>query len=230
MLKVLKVNAPDNDIGIVSDFHWSHDRDFIWGKREFKNVQESNEELIHRWNAHFTDKSIMFHLGDMVFNDPFGENFKNLMRRLKFKQLYCLLGNHNSGQSQIYKETLANFGFSKEQIDMGMEVYPLSHYVDDNPNKEVIFLPEFIEAVINGQRVSLCHYPIISHHKAGHGSWMLCGHSHGTCEFTNVKTGSGLRLDMGIESFGRPLNFKEIKDFFKNREITSFDHHSEKTT
>jgi len=230
MLKTLKISAAENDIGIVSDLHWNHDRDFIWGKRGFKNVQESNETLIHRWNSYFTDRSIMFHLGDIIFNDPLGDNFKNLMRRLKFKQLYLLLGNHNSGQVQVYKEALAAYGMPQADIDKGMEIYPLSYYVDGDPNKEVIFLPEYIEANINGQRITLCHYPIISHHKAGHGSWMLCGHSHGSCEFTNVQSGKGLRLDIGIESFGRPLNFREIKDFMAKREVISFDHHHEKTT
>ena len=232
MLKVLKVSAAPNLIAFVSDLHWGHDRDFIWGKRGFKSVTEHDDELIHRWNAVCSDQSVVFHLGDICFNDGTGERFKTLLRRLNFKTLYCLLGNHNSGQSQLYKHELKEQFpnvFSEDGFDF-YEVYPLWHHVDGNINKSVCFLPEYIEAVVNGQRITLTHFPIISHHKNGHGSWMVCGHSHGSCEFTNIKTGKGKLLDIGIESFGRPLTFNELKTFMDKRETISFDHHSDKTT
>jgi calcineurin-like phosphoesterase family protein len=232
MLKVLKVSQPNHEVAFVSDLHWGHDRDFIWGKRGFGSVGEHDEELIHRWNSVCTSRSTVFHLGDICFNDGNGEKLKALLRRLNFRALYCLLGNHNSGQSQLYKNELAKQfpnAISANGYDFH-EVYPLWHNVDADPNKQVCFLPEYVEAYVNGQRMTLCHFPIVSHHKAGHGAWMICGHSHGSCEFTNTKTGKGKLLDIGIESFGKPLTFNDLKDFFSKREVISFDHHSDKTT
>lgn len=232
MLQLLKISEPHDKVAFVSDLHWGHDRDFIWGKREFKSVTEHDETLVKRWNDTCANDSVVIHLGDICFNDGNGERLKALLRRLKFKTLYALLGNHNSGQSQLYKTELkSQFPnvFHENGYDF-YEVYPLWHNVDGNPNKKVCFLPEYLEAYVNGQRMTLSHFPIISHHKAGHGAWMVCGHSHGSCEFTNVAKGKGKMLDIGIESFGRPLTFAELKAFMDKREAVSFDHHSEKTT
>ena len=95
--------------------------------------------------------------------------------------------------------------------------------------KKVVFLPEYVEAHINGQRMTLCHYPIASHHKVGHSSWMCCGHSHSSLPMTNKDTGVGKRLDLGVESFGRPITFVELKRFMDARPTHSYDHHNETT-
>ena len=38
-------------IWLTSDLHFGHDREFIWGPRGFKNVNEMNEAIIKNWNA-----------------------------------------------------------------------------------------------------------------------------------------------------------------------------------
>ncbi len=58
---------------------------------------------------------------------------------------------------------------------------------------------------------------------------MLCGHSHSNCHLTNKDTGQGLRIDLGVESFGRPLSLAEIKRHLAGRDIDSRDHHSKDT-
>lgn len=228
MLQSLKLTAPDHEIAFVSDLHWGHDRDFIWDKRGFSSVKESDETLVQRWNTICTTQSHVWHLGDIVFADPDGSRFMTLMRRLNFKVLYHLWGNHNSGGKAIYNEAL-QIQYPDAAL-RGAEVYPLTICVDGDPQKQIVFLPTYLEANINGQRITLCHYPIISHHKAGHGSIMLAGHSHGSCAITNKDTGIGKRLDLGIESFGRPITFDELKKFMDKRPVHSYDHHSSSTT
>ena len=145
--------------------------------------------------------------------------------------LYSQWGNHNSGVKTVYAEELRRqFPQCFDGNEMIHEVYPLTMQVDGNPNKTVVFLPEYVEFTINGQRIIMCHFPIYSHNKVGHGSWMICGHSHGSCKLTHKDKGMGKRLDVGIESFGRPITFGELKAFMAKREIHLVDHHNSETT
>lgn len=229
MLKTLKVNGNENEILFVSDLHHNHDREFLWGKRGFKSVEEHDSALIHRWNEVCTNRSVVFSLGDEQFNDPTGEKFKNLLRRLNFKTLYCLTGNHFSGRSAVYKEELKlQFPnvFSEDGLQHS-EVYPLWHNIDGNPFKQIVFLPTYVEAKINGWHFVLCHFPIYSHHKQSHGAIGLFGHCHQNCALTNKNTGKGKRLDLGLEGFGRPITLAEVNTHLKNRDLDVVDHHDE---
>jgi len=226
MFKIIKSNHPEHDTFFVSDLHFGHDREFIYGKRNFKSLYEHDSALIHRWNETCSQNSVVFNLGDFIFNDALGERFVNICRRLSFGTMYLLAGNHTSGHKKIYTEALkAKYPDAIKEGRVECEIYPLEYLIDNNPNKKIIFLPQYAEAKIGGKDLVLCHYPIISHNNQSGDSYMLCGHSHGSCEFTNIKTGSGYRLDVGIESFGKPINFIDIKQFFNQRKQTSFDHH-----
>lgn len=232
MLRTLKVNEVEDKILFISDLHHGHDKDFIHNPRGFKNLQEHDETIIKRWNEACSESSIVFHLGDICFNDPTSLSFKNLIRRLKFKTLYCLWGNHNASSKAAYLEEI-KIQFQNLISEDGREfyeVYPLWHDVDGNPEKKVCFLPEYVEARINGHHIILSHYPIYSHHKQGHGSIALSGHCHGNCKLTNKNTGIGKRLDVGVESFGRPISFREVLSLMRGREIDMTDHHSKETT
>lgn len=233
-------NFEPKSLFFVSDLHFSHDREFIWGKRGYNSGQEHDNGLIENWNNVCDENSVVFHLGDICFNDPDGKKTEYLFRRLKFKKLYCLLGNHNSGQSNVYRRVLGEQfenAFPPKQgnpfdVDLNSknhyEVYPLWYEI--NSEKKVCFLPEYFEIRVGQQKIVLCHFPIVSHHKNGHGSWMVCGHSHGSCEFSQKNANKGKILDVGIESFGRPISFFELKTIMDKKDIVSYDHHSSKTT
>jgi calcineurin-like phosphoesterase family protein len=234
MLNNLKITSSNNNILFVSDLHFGHNRDFIWLRRGFTNIVEHDETLIQRWNSVCTNKSIVFHLGDFIFGDPTGQKFDELTRRLNFQELYLLLGNHNSGQAQRYKRDLRQFhpevfGQDEHGQEDFREVYPLWTNVDFNNFKNICFLPEYVEASINGVRFVLCHYPIYSHNKLGAGAIHLSGHCHGNNNLTNKDTGKGKRLDVGIESFGRPINLTEVLNHLKQRDLDVVDHHGETT-
>ena len=230
MLKPLKIVHPEHDVWVISDLHIGHNRHFIIEPRQFKTIEEHDESIIHRWNDRLTNRSVVINLGDVVFNDPDGARFKGLMRRLNFATHYLLIGNHTSGHRQVYIETLAaRFPDAVKDGRLEYEVYPLEYYVDDNPNKKVVFLPEYADISVGGHRYSCCHYPIISHNGLAKFAIGLFGHSHGGCELTNKDTGKGLRLDVGIESFGRPINLTEVKRHLAGRDIDSVDHHGENT-
>ena len=56
-----------------------------------------------------------------------------------------------------------------------------------------------------GQKIVLCHYPILSWQSRGQGSWHLFGHVHG-----RVK-GVGKSMDVGVDSWGYfPISIDRI--------------------
>lgn len=227
MLKTVKISHPENDVWFVSDMHFYHDRDFVYGKRGFGSMQEHNDTLIDRWNAHLTDESIVVHLGDFCFGDPDGKRFKELVARLRFRTMYMHPGNHVSGYLAVYKEMLAKAFPSAINPDksLSFEVYPLSCYLNGSVTKNVIFVTQYTEYSVNGHPIMACHYPIISHNHHAKASTHLTGHSHGSCPVTNKNTGKGRRLDVGIESFGRPVSLSEIKVHLRGRDLDIVDHH-----
>lgn len=225
MLKPLRITCPDHDLWFLSDYHEGHAKDFILTPRGFTTVQEHDATLRRRWNERLNDHtSVLFHLGDLQMRAD-EARFWTFCRTHRFRHLYALWGNHCSGANAAYKSLMrARFPDSVVADELRYEVYPLTHDLDGT-GRLVTFLPTFVEISAGGLRISLCHYALASHHKQGHGSLMLCGHSHGSLPLTNRDTGTGMRLDVGVESFGRPVNLTEVKAHLRNRALDVRDHH-----
>lgn len=217
MLNVLKIKYNPENIFAVSDLHYDHDKDFIWRKRGFSSVEESNEKLVERWNQTCNESSIVFHLGDFVFGDPNAAKFEYLIKTLNFGTLFILPGNHTSGYRQKYFEILG-----KQFKVSNQEVYPLEY---NEGSKRVVFLPNLVDVHVNGVPYVLCHYPIASWQSQGKGSIHLSGHTHSNYPPTARESGFGYQIDVGIENFGRPVSFTEIDDIIKTRNIHAVDHH-----
>lgn len=85
-------------IWITSDWHFMHDREFIWGARGFQSIEEMNETIIANHNSIVTDEDDVYVLGDLCLGG--GESsmiFRNqaLIGRLKGR-LHIVLGNHDT--------------------------------------------------------------------------------------------------------------------------------------
>ena len=51
-------------IYLTSDWHFNHNKDFIYEPRGFSNIQEMNETIIKRWNEVIQKDDIVYVLGD----------------------------------------------------------------------------------------------------------------------------------------------------------------------
>lgn len=80
------------EIFLTSDLHMSHDKDFIWGVRGFKNVTEMNEALVENWNKIVKPDDIVWNLGDIALSST--EQAIPYLQALNGTQ-YWLLGNHD---------------------------------------------------------------------------------------------------------------------------------------
>jgi calcineurin-like phosphoesterase family protein len=78
------------------------------------------------------------------------------------------------------------------------------------------------------QRVTLCHYPMLTWNKAHYGAWMLHGHSHGNC--TYPAPGNRI-MDVGIDTRPdfAPWSLDEIAELMSTRGYTALDHHADRT-
>lgn len=100
MFDYLKFRGNESKFLFISDLHWNHNPPWeipIWKVRGFNSPEEYNEGEISAWNKTCDESSIVYHLGDLIFNDGKGEKFIQLISRLRFKELYLLMGNHHSG-------------------------------------------------------------------------------------------------------------------------------------
>lgn len=79
-------------IFIVSDLHLGHSKDFIYGARGFKNVEDMNEAIIRKWNEIVDYEDDVYVLGDLVMGPKIN---LQMLRRLKGR-LHIVRGNHDT--------------------------------------------------------------------------------------------------------------------------------------
>lgn len=227
MYKILKLKGNENNIFVTSDAHINQEcknwENPLWEQRGFSSVEEHTRGFIDNWNKVCDDESIVFHLGDFIFQDPEGKIFWSVMRQLRFAVCHHLTGNHHSGTKNAYFDILYRDYPDLKGTDS--EIYPLKNQAGFNTNKTIVFWPEYLDCIINKTMISFCHYPISSFNGQAAGSLALSGHSHGNNKMTNKDTGQGNRLDCDFGSFLRPISISEVKAILKNRELDLVDHH-----
>lgn len=80
-------------IFLTSDLHFGHDREFIYGPRGFKSVDEQDAAIIENWNSIVSDEDDVYILGDLMLND----NIHGIecLKKLKGKK-HIIYGNHDT--------------------------------------------------------------------------------------------------------------------------------------
>lgn len=76
---------------------------------------------------------------------------------------------------------------------------------------------DFLEIKVDGQSISLMHYPMVEWPKSFHGSLHLHGHQHNKPEHNLKQKAQGiLRYDVGVDAnYYYPVALSEILKFFK---------------
>lgn len=87
----------------VSDWHLSHNKDFIWQTRGFGSIEEMNKQLIERHNEVVTAEDDVYVLGDLCMGIDLAAN-KNLIEQFNGK-LHVIFGNHcTQNKITMYRE------------------------------------------------------------------------------------------------------------------------------
>lgn len=221
---------------VISDLHLNHGLLPILKDRGVADAGEHIEHIVKVWNQTCDMGSHVYHLGDFMMKDPSGELTRGILKRLNFKHLYLLWGNHNSGVLPLYREavaqTLHGLGCKvsphppQNAAPVG-EFYPASLRID--AVRTITFVGSLLLLVIKTKHLSaeatLCHYAMRNWHHNGKGAWMLCGHSHGNDPHIHSATAPSRCLDCGWESLQRPWSFQEIADWMELQPVVAHDHH-----
>jgi calcineurin-like phosphoesterase family protein len=207
--------------------HWTVP---LWKMRGFDSVEEHNQFQIQKWNEVCDENSIVFLLGDTIFDDPKGLNFINLLNRLRFSKLYAQPGNHFSGWLQNYKKTLGEkFPGALEQDRIIYEVYPLQQSITFG--KDIFFIPNYAELDINGLQIVISHYAIRSWNQMSKNSIMLHSHEHLSSDLSDWENlDNGKIADVGYESLlkynnGAPISLEKLMKYMHKKQYKSEGHH-----
>lgn len=84
---------PDTKIWITSDWHFGHDREFIWKARGFASVEDMNEHIIAAHNAVVKPDDDVYVLGDLMLGEY--QDGIECLRRLN-GLLHIVRGNHDT--------------------------------------------------------------------------------------------------------------------------------------
>lgn len=208
---MLKFKTSEKNVHFISDCHFGHERSWLVEPRGYKSIQEHDEGLIEKWNKQVQPHDVVWSLGDFIFLKGAEERMEKIIRRLNFSTLYMLNGNHVAAVKQLRAKHGRRYEFETGRV--------------------VEFCGDYQEIIVDGRGIVLCHYPIVSFNGQGGGGFHLHGHTHLKLEGTEI--GNLLYkariLDVGVENFGRPVSFSEVKEILDAREAVSFDHHNSQT-
>lgn len=114
-------------IYFTSDCHFSHDKEFIWGPRGFKNQWEMNEKIIENWNAIIQPDDDVYILGDIVLSDI--NSGIAALKQLK-GNIHIIRGNHDSeSRLTLYKDCQNVVEVCDGKfLKVGKQTFFLSHY------------------------------------------------------------------------------------------------------
>lgn len=80
----------------------------------------------------------------------------------------------------------------------------------------------------DGQRITLCHYPMLSWYQSHRGAWQLFGHVHGVATFKYFgEDGFSVKgritpnqLDIGVDSHDfTPISYQEVKSIITKQNL-----------
>lgn len=92
-------------IWVTSDWHFGHDREFIWKARGFASVDDMNEHIIAAYNAMVKPDEDVYVLGDLMLGNS--TNGIEYVKRMNGK-LHIVRGNHDTDKRIIEYEKLPN--------------------------------------------------------------------------------------------------------------------------
>ena len=190
--KTITIDVNDVNVFWTSDHHFMHKNVIEYCSRPFKSIDEMNSTMIKNWNSVVAKDDIVFHVGDFCFGGMTTWNY--LLDSLNGKK-YLIAGNHDRS---IPSDKFINV----------QQMFNIRIMGDDE--------------IKDGQRITVCHYPMLSWYQSHRGSWQLYGHSHGN--FHNKRTGtktSPNQLDIGVDVHDfTPIDYNEVKIIITQQNIS----------
>lgn len=126
-------------IYFVSDFHFAHEKEFLWKPRGFSSWEEHAEVVIERFNSVVGYGDIVYVLGDcMLKNDDFGIECLKQLNGSK----YLAIGNHDTDariqrykDEDIFEDIQYGYRLKSNKYSIWCQHYPsmMGNYKDKHP-------------------------------------------------------------------------------------------------
>ena len=125
-------------IYFTSDLHLCHDKEFIYKPRGYNSVDEMSNRIIENINATVNEDDTLYILGDLMLNNSKLEVAMKLLKTIKCKNIYVILGNHDTDNRIIFYESLPNVKgvVEAKRIKYGKYHFFLCHYPTFTGNLE----------------------------------------------------------------------------------------------
>ncbi len=169
-----------------SDWHLDHTAIIKYCHRPFANAEEMNALILKNFFDTVKSGDRFFYLGDLSFHKEVIERFINSLGGIGIKSVF-LVGNHDNFSGGI-RQLAKSFGI--EIID------------------------GFLDINIDGQPLTLCHYPMTSFYKSHFGAWQLHGHHH--TDVSQIVTGKKMNVGVDLHNF-LPISWDKIKAYMAKR-------------
>lgn len=132
---------------------------------------------------------------------------------------------------------LGDFSFHRpeQSIRIAKRLMGQKYLILGNHDKRLRTEPEFLgqfiwakdlhQIEVDGQKVILCHYAMLTWNQSHRGSWQLHGHSHGSLP----DDPHSLRIDVGVDPRGYyPVSFEEVREIMSRKDYRPVDHHGQR--
>lgn len=138
-----------------------------------------------------------------------GTIIKNWHHVVKPEDIIFILGDFCFGKTDLWRWLVENLPGKK-------------HLILGNHDKNFIKEFESISTILNilvhdpeiknGQRITMCHYPMLSWYQSHRGAWQLFGHVHGGLSNKGDIRVSSNQLDVGVDVHNfTPISYRNIK-------------------
>ena len=113
-------------IYFTSDWHFNHDKDFIWKKRGYNSVEEMNDDLINKICSTLDEGDELWVLGDLVMGDI--DKAAAVLSSIPYS-VHFLVGNHDTLRRINLYDSLGWVNHERAiQVTDGNWDFYLSHY------------------------------------------------------------------------------------------------------
>lgn len=176
----------------ISDTHFHHDNIIRYCDRPFENVGHMDKTMIENWCSLVQPDDFVIHAGDFCWGNT--ESWIHFLAQLP-GNIILVRGNHDKDGT-----------FPKNRFHSIHEL--LNIRVKD---------PE-IEG--GDQRITICHYPMLSWYQSHRGAWQFFGHVHGKLvdsalspdgwNLSGKLTPKQLDLSVELHNYS-PISYNEVK-------------------
>lgn len=176
----------------TSDWHLGHKTVITRGRRNFTNVFQMNDYILHSMFDYFERGDIVYFGGDMAWNEDIVQKVFEMVRQKKI-EFHWILGNHDNRAKKWWGEAKTVSQIKEVKLSNGFETH---------------------HAVI-------CHYPLFTWNRSHYNSFLLFGHHHTHTygyETIGLYEGMGKRLNINCEFHDyAPLSEEYVIDIMKGR-------------